>query len=280
MAKGAAGEAWQGDDYGGEDFPLSRALACLHRLSLSFTKLALQAAVDRQKTLKSQKRKRAVEKRAAEKDEDHFAWLEYKEGREFRQAAALKVLGTCHVSEENRAKLNAAVLCRREGEGTDVMLSENGLRVLNIVADCVSTSLEAGKSKNLSGSAILSFTMSYDIAVRGKLANKTLWSWVPAMTLKPFEVVVPFKRAVRELVSELLVARVTAGGCSSGDGGGDGNDGVGEGLDADQEARREYTQRVRGLRWATNRTHTRPLPPRARYRKHTCSSGLIFLLLM
>ena len=36
--------------------------------------------------------------------------------------------------------------------------------------------------------------------------------------------------------------------------GSDGNDGVGDGVDADQEAWREYTQRVRSLRWATSRT--------------------------
>jgi len=58
--------------------------------------------------------------------------------------------------------------------------------------------LEAGKSNTLSGSGMLSFTMAYDTAVWAKLADKTLYSWVPALQI--FEVVAPFKRAVCELV--------------------------------------------------------------------------------
>ena len=58
--------------------------------------------------------------------------------------------------------------------------------------------LEAGKSNTLSGRGMLSFTMAYDTAVWAKLADKTLYSWVPALQI--FEVVAPFKRAVCELV--------------------------------------------------------------------------------
>ena len=87
-------------------------------------------------------------------------------------------------------------------ESTDAALSENGLCLLSIIAERMGINLEAGKCKTLSGSGMLSFTMTYDTAVWAKLADKALYSWVRALQI--FQVVAPFKRAVCELVGAFL----------------------------------------------------------------------------
>lgn len=151
-----------------------------------------------------------MEKKATKLKDDHSAWLEFKETQEFRQAAAQKVFNTCHVIEESRAKLHAAVLCNYESEGINAVLSENGLRVLNMIADCASTSLEIGNRKSLGNRGTLPLIMAYGSAVLQKIADNALWSWVPATELKTFQIVAPFKRAVLELMDEFLSARATA----------------------------------------------------------------------